>query len=123
MKPNRMPHGPGKGGMKLENPGKIFKRLTAYVFKNYKVHCIAVLFLILISSLASVVGIMFMKDLIDDYIVPFIGNANPDFSNLLRVLIMMAGIFMVGVGATYLYNRIMIFVCQGTMKKDRKSVV
>lgn len=117
-----MPHGPGKGGMKLENPGKIFKRLTAYVFKNYKVHCIAVLFLILISSLASVVGIMFMKDLIDDYIVPFIGNANPDFSNLLRVLIMMAGIFMVGVGATYLYNRIMIFVCQGTMKNIRNDL-
>ncbi len=122
MKPNKMPMGPGKGPMKLENPGQIFKRLFAYIFKNYKIHCIAVLFLILISSLASVVGIMFMKDLIDEYIVPFLGNANPDFSSLMKALMRMAMIFLGGVLSTYLYNRIMIFVCQGTMKNIRNDL-
>ena len=122
MKQNKMPVGPGKGLMKLENPGQIFKRLFAYIFKNYKIHCIAVLFLILISSLASVVGIMFMKDLIDEYIVPFLGNANPDFSSLMKALIRMAMIFLGGVVSTYLYNRIMIFVCQGTMKNIRNDL-
>lgn len=122
MKPNKMPMGPGKGPMKLENPGQIFKRLFAYIFKNYKIHCIAVLFLILISSLASVVGIMFMKDLIDEYIVPFLGNANPDFSSLMKALMRMAMIFLGGVASTYLYNRIMIFVCQGTMKNIRNDL-
>lgn len=129
MKKNKMPMrlgkgpmGPGKGPMKLENPGQILKKLFGYIFKNYKIHCIVVLFLILSSSLASVVGIMFMKDLIDDYIVPFLGNANPDFSSLFQVLMLMAGIFLVGVVSTYLYNRIMIFVCQGTMKNIRNDL-
>ena len=122
MKPSRMPHGLGKGGMKLENPGKIFKRLMAYVFKNYKVHCIAVVFLIIISSLAGVVGIMFMKSLIDDYIVPFIGQANPDFSGLYATLTGIAVILLLGVAATYLFNRIMIYVCQGTLKNIRNDL-
>ncbi len=122
MKPSRMPHGLGKGGMKLENPGKIFKRLMAYVFKNYKVHCIAVVFLIIISSLAGVVGIMFMKNLIDDYIVPFIGQANPDFSGLYATLTGIAVILLLGVAATYLFNRIMIYVCQGTLKNIRNDL-
>ena len=122
MKPSRMPHAQGKGGMKLENPGKIFKRLMAYVFKNYKVHCIAVVFLIIISSLAGVVGIMFMKNLIDDYIVPFIGQANPDFSGLYTALIGIGSILLSGVVATYLFNRIMIYVCQGTLKNIRNDL-
>lgn len=122
MKTNKMPKGPGKGAMKLENPGKTFKRLFAYIFKNYKIHCIAVLFLILISSLAGVVGIMFMKQLIDDYIVPFLGNANPDFSNLMYALMKMGVVFIAGVVSTYLYNRIMVFVCQGTMRSIRNDL-
>ena len=122
MKPSRMPHDPRKGGMKLENPGKIFKRLMAYVFKNYKVHCIAVVFLIIISSLAGVVGIMFMKNLIDDYIAPFIGNANPDFSGLYTALTGIAVILLFGVISTYVYNRIMIYVCQGTLKNIRNDL-
>ena len=51
-----------------KKPGEIFKRLMAYIFKNYKIHCIAVVVLILLSSLANIVGTMFMKKLIDDYV-------------------------------------------------------
>ena len=125
MRQNRGPMGPGKRPMapvKLDNAGPIFKRLMAYIFKNYKVHCIVVFFLIILSSLASVVGIMFMKDLIDVYIVPFLGQNQPDFSKLGQVLLLMAGIFLVGVLSTYIYNRIMIFVCQGTLRNIRDDL-
>ena len=129
MRQNKMPMGhgkgpmgPGKGHMKLENPGKTLKRLMAYIFKNYKLHCIVVLFLILISSLASVKGISFIQELIDDYIMPLLGSNNPDFSQLLGALVKIALIFLVGVFSTYLYNRIMIFVCQGTMKNIRNDL-
>ncbi|PHV69701.1 ABC transporter [Sporanaerobium hydrogeniformans] len=121
MKPNKMPMGQGKRP-KLENPGKTFKRLLSYVFKNYKWHSIIVIISIVISSLASVVGMLFMKNLIDDYIAPFLGNANPDFTSLLHVLVMMAGVYLVGVIATFAYNRIMIYVCQGTMKNMRDDL-
>ncbi len=129
MRQNKMPMGhgkgqmgPGKGHMKLENPGKTLKRLMAYIFKNYKLHCIVVFFLILISSLASVKGISFIQELIDDYIMPLLGSNNPDFSQLLGALVKIALIFLVGVFSTYLYNRIMIFVCQGTMKNIRNDL-
>lgn len=129
MRQNKMPMGhgkgpmgPGKGHMKLGNPGKTLKRLMAYIFKNYKLHCIVVFFLILISSLASVKGISFIQELIDDYIMPLLGSNNPDFSQLLGALVKIALIFLVGVFSTYLYNRIMIFVCQGTMKNIRNDL-
>lgn len=79
-------------------------------------------FLILISSLASVKGISFIQELIDDYIMPLLGSNNPDFSQLLGALVKIALIFLVGVFSTYLYNRIMIFVCQGTMKNIRNDL-
>ena len=125
MRQSRGPMGPGKRPMppmKLDNAGPIFKRLMAYIFKNYKIHCIVVVFLIIISSLASVVGIMFMKDLIDVYIVPFLGQSQPDFSQLRQMLMLLAGLFLVGVFSTYIYNRIMIFVCQGTLRNIRNDL-
>ena len=65
---------------------KIFKRLTAYVFQYYKFHYIAVIVLIFVSVLANVQGTMFMKNLIDDYITPFLMTDTPDFSPLANAI-------------------------------------
>ena len=72
-----------------KKPGEIFKRLMAYIFKNYKIHCIAVVVLILLSSLANIVGTMFMKKLIDDYIIPLLNSAEKDFNPLLKTLLLL----------------------------------
>ena len=56
----------------VANPGKLLMRLMGYVFRDYKIHCISVLVLILIGVLANVQGTMFTKNLIDDYITPFL---------------------------------------------------
>lgn len=106
----------------IKQSGKILKRLAAYVFKYYKWHCIGVLILIIVSSLASVASTLFMKNLIDDYIVPFIGQASPSFTSLLNVLIMMAMIYMCGILSTFAYNRIMVYVSQGTLRNIRKDL-
>ncbi len=69
--------GPGRrmqGGKRIENPGKVFKRLMAYIFKNYAIHFIFVLICIVLSVVASIQGTLFMQRLIDDYILPMIGN-------------------------------------------------
>ena len=77
MKANRGPMA-GKnmprGKVNMKNPNKSVKRLLGYIFKNYKIHCFVVLACILISSIASVIGTMFLKNLIDDYILPFINQ-------------------------------------------------
>ena len=105
-----------------KKPGQIFKRLFKYVLKNYKVHCIFVVIFILISSLANIVGTMFMKSLIDVYIVPFINDASPNFMPLLKALGVMATFYYIGVLSTWIYNRIMINVCQGTMRNLRDDL-
>lgn len=101
---------------------KIFKRLTAYVFQYYKFHYIAVIVLIFVSVLANVQGTMFMKNLIDDYIMPFLMTDTPDFSPLANAIARVACFYGVGILSTYMYNRIMITVTQGTLRSLRDDV-
>lgn len=105
--------------VKLENGDLILKRLISFIFENYKVHCIVTLAFIFISSAASVLGSLFIKSLIDDYIVPMVGVENPDFMPLMQALLMMGTIYLIGVISTYVYNRILLTVAQGTLKKTR----
>ncbi|MDO5517769.1 MAG: ABC transporter ATP-binding protein [Clostridium sp.] len=105
-----------------KKPSQIFKRLFDYILKRYKIHCIFVVIFILISSLANIVGTMFMKSLIDVYIMPFVNDAAPNFMPLLKALGIMAVFYYIGVLSTWIFNRIMINVCQGTMKSLRDDL-
>ena len=107
---------------KKKGAGTILKRLFSYVLRYYKLQCLYVLFLIIVSTMASVAGTLFMKNLIDDYILPFIGSSNPDFGPLFRVLVKMAFIYAAGVLSVWAYNRIMVNVTQGTMRNIRNDL-
>ena len=120
-------HGPGGRGPKgprpkVENPGKLFMRLLAYIMKNYAVHCILVVICIFITVLASVQGTWFMQTLIDSYILPLIGQADPDFSGLLHAIMRVAFFYLIGALASYIYTRIMVNVSQGTLKNLRDDM-
>ena len=119
--------GPGSRGPKgprpkVENPGKLFMRLLAYIMKNYAVHCILVVICIFITVLASVQGTWFMQTLIDGYILPLIGQADPDFSGLLHAIMRVAVFYLIGALASYIYTRIMVNVSQGTLKNLRDDM-
>ena len=116
------PGGPRPRGMKPQLEGKmsdILKRVMALVFKEYKFHLIIVAVCIVGSALASVRGTLFIKTLVDDYIAPLIGVANPDFSSLLAALMSVAMVYIIGVVCSFTYNRLMIYVTQGTMRNLR----
>lgn len=106
----------------VKNPGKIFMRLMRYVFRTYKWHYISVIVLICISVLANVQGTMFTKNLIDDYITPMLLADTPDFGPLASAILRVAGFYLIGVAATYLYNRIMINVTQGCLRDLRNDL-
>ena len=118
--------GPGRRPMgkrpKVDHPGKLLRRLLAYILKNYAPHCVLVLIGIFISVLANVQGTMFMQTLIDDYILPLLGSDNPDFSGLLHAIIRVAGFYAIGILSTFLYNRILVNVSQGTLKRLRDDL-
>ena len=107
---------------KVKNPMKIFKRLTAYVFQYYKFHYLAVIALIFVSVLANVKGTLFMKNLIDDYITPFLMTETPDFTPLANAIRRVAVFYGVGIVSTYAYNRIMVNVTQGTLRSLRDDL-
>ena len=109
--------------MKLDKKSKeSLVRLFKVIFANYKFHFVVVVLCILISALASVKGTMFLRTLIDNHIAPFIGMQNPDMSGLLHALLIMAGIYGLGIISTFTYNIIMMFVTQGTLKKIRDEM-
>lgn len=106
----------------VENPGRLLKRLLAYIFHDYKIHCICVFFLIFAGVLANVQGTMFTKNLIDDYITPFLLTDNPDFTPLARAIGRVAVFYAIGVVSTYTYNRIMVYVTQGVLRNLRNEL-
>ena len=111
-----------KGSKRVENPGKTFKRLMKYILKDYGVAYAAVVVLIFISVLANVRGTLFTKTLIDDYITPLLAAEHPDFHPLAVAIGKVAGFYLVGILASYAYNRIMINVTQGTLRNLRDDI-
>lgn len=107
---------------KVENPGKLLKRLLGYVFKSYTPHCIIVFICILISVLANAQGTMFLQDLIDVYIIPMIGTSDPDFKPLATAILKVASFYLCGAATSYIYGRILVVVSQGTLKSLRNDM-
>ena len=118
--------GPGRQprGMKsqVKNLGELFLRLMKYVLKDYKFHCISVVVLIVVSVLCNVQGTMFMKNLIDEYITPFLLSDNPNFTPLAHAIAKVAAFYALGVLATFGYNRLMVNVTQGTLRNLRNDL-
>jgi len=98
------------------------KRLFSYIQKKYKMRFILVLISILVSTGAGVAASLFLKILIDDYITPLLAVENPVFTGLLQAILIMMGIFLLGVIATLFYTRLMAVMAQGILKKIRDQM-
>ena len=128
MSSNKPIKGPGRGGAAfrtgpmVENPGKMLGRLMGYIYKNYRIHIIVVVIGIVVSVLANVQGTMFMKTLIDQYIMPLLKAETPDFHPLAMAILRVACFYAIGVACTYTYNRLMIYVSQGTLRNLRNEM-
>lgn len=107
--------------MSKKADSKTLKRLLSYISK-YRIQFIFVLVSILLSAVASVVSTLFLKTLIDDYITPLLLEDVPDFSGLARLILIMAGIYLIGVIATLFYNRVMVVIAQGVLKEIRDEM-
>ena len=101
---------------------KVLGRLMGYVIRHYKVACLFTLVFIILASLASVSVSLFIQVLIDDYITPLAQTDTPDFGPLLQILMMMLCVFLTGVLSTFAYNRILVYVGQGTLRNIRDDL-
>ena len=105
-----------------KNMGATLRRLIAYILKEYKWQCLLVALCILVSTVANIGGTLFMRNLIDDFILPFVNQTQPDLSPLFKALLVMAAVYYIGVFCTWAYNYIMIYVSQGMLKKVRDDL-
>jgi len=106
----------------VDHPGQLLMRLMKYVFRDYKIHCLLVFVLLFADVIANVQGTMFMKNLIDDYITPFLLTDHPDFAPLAQAIGRVAVFYAVGIVSVYLYNRIMVNVTQGVLRNLRNEL-
>ena len=101
---------------------QVMLRLFGFVLKNYKFSILTVLACIVVSSITSLFSTLFTRTLIDDYITPLTQAANPEYASLAQALFRLGLILLLGVVASYAYNRLMINVSQGTMLRLRKQI-
>ena len=99
-----------------------FKRLFSYITKQYKVQFTFVVICIVISSITSVLGLVSLKTLIDEYITPLIGTENPDFTGLVSFVAKIGILFGIGIVTTYVYNRLMAIIAQSVLRDIRNEM-
>lgn len=103
------------------NKGTV-KRLLKIISEKYKKHLVLVFICLVISSVVSVSAPLFSKKIIDDYIVPLLGTENPVFDGLRNLILIMGVVFLLGIISTFIYNRLMVVIAQGTLKKIRDTM-
>ena len=120
----RGPHAQNQGGIQKASKEQraVIWRLAKYVLSDYKFSILTVLACIAITSVTTLASTLFTRTLIDDYIVPLTQAANPEYTSLLQTLFKLGIILFAGVVCSYLYNRLMINVSQGTMLRLRQRI-
>lgn len=106
----------------VKNPKQLLKRVMSYVMKRYRFHILVVIVLIFVGVLANVQGTLFTKNLIDLYITPFLLSDQPNFTPLAHAIGRVCIFYLIGVVSVYTYNRIMIYVTQGTLRDLRDEL-
>ena len=100
----------------------VLNRVLGYMLRLYALPFLVVILCIVISAGATVMGATFPQTLVDDYIVPMMNSGSTDFSSLGAAIIRLACIMALGVVASFAYNRIMVTISQGTMRRLRNDL-
>ena len=107
--------------VKPKDTKKTLRRILSYM-SGSRWKLVLVALFILLSAGATIAGTYFLKPVIDEYIVPLVGAGEADLSGFVRMLLVMSGIFLIGIGSSYIYNRIMIGVTNSTLLKIRTDL-
>lgn len=109
----------GKPGRRIA-PGTT-KRLLKYMMK-FKTKFILVAFCIVLVSLAQTESFLFLQKLIDDYIMPLVGQENPSYAGLIRAIIFLLSLYAIAVAANLIYSIVLVTIEQGTLKNIRDDM-
>ncbi|MBQ9826842.1 MAG: ABC transporter ATP-binding protein [Firmicutes bacterium] len=108
------------GKIRLDkNSVKLFGRLMGFMKGRELGLFVTALALMIVTALVSVRSSTFTGTIIDDYIKPLVGTADPDFAPLLRAIMFMGGLYLLSIIVNFFYNRILVNVSNSVLKKIR----
>ena len=109
---------------KITSPENIraLKKIMSLFFKESKFKFIFIVFLVLFSGFVGILPSIFLKILIDEYIIPMMQMANPSFAPLFKLLSIFGLIYFAGVSATFIYSRMMINISESILKDLRSNL-
>lgn len=107
--------------MSIKGQGHILKRLMKIVFENYLWQFIAVIVCIVVTAYATIQSSTFTRDLVDVYIAG-IQKGTKTMGDLANAMIPLGCVLALGVAASYIRQRLMVSVGQGTMFKIRTDL-
>ncbi len=110
------------GKQKPKDIKKTMNKLMSYLGASHRIQLAVVVVCIIISSIASVVGSMFIRTLIDTYIEPLLAESNPNYGGLLKAILTLATFYVIGIFSTWLYNFLMVGISQGVLKDIRNDM-
>ena len=107
-----------------KGPGNLRGTLTRLLalMRPYRLRLFLVLLAILGSSAAAVASSYYLKPLFNNYILPFVGQQNPDLSGFARLMALMGGIYLLGAACTFIYNRLMLVISTNTLANIRRDM-
>ena len=113
--PPRGPRGQRHDYRKPKDVGGTVRKLLRYL-SHYKLQLVLVALCLVVSSLCSVGGSYLLKPIINDYIVP------GDYAGLVKMLVIMALVYITGSLCSFAYARVMVRISQATTQAIRKDL-
>ncbi|MDE6104717.1 MAG: ABC transporter ATP-binding protein, partial [Clostridia bacterium] len=106
-----------KGGG-AKNPMKTLKRLLSYAFSRYKVAAAFVVLFVLLSAGTTAIGASFFAPIVTELVNGIPNGMKPIYTNI----IIIGCVYVAGALSSFAYNRIMMYIAQGTLKKMRDEM-
>ena len=100
---------------------KTLSRLASYVLV-YRVKICVIIASIIVSAIVQAASAMFLQSLVDSYILPLVGKHNQDWTPLVRMIILMASVYVVGVFCSWLWSRLVANISESVMRDLRDSM-
>lgn len=99
----------------------VLKRLASCVLV-YRAKIFVIIAAIIVSSIVQAACAMFLQSLVDVYILPLVDKHNPDWMPLVRMIMLMASVYAVGVFSCWLWSRLVANISESVMRDLRDAM-
>lgn len=111
-----------RGGAKAKDTKGTLARLMKFLFKYFKGSLIAVFICIIFSAFSGTVSSLFLNRIIIVIADGLKTSYGEVLGDLVRVLALMAGLFILGIVSSFIYTRLMAIITQGFLNRMRQEM-